>query len=117
MLNAEKSGKFRPGNFSIRNDDCSAEVLALPALSSSSLLTALKRTGHQICVSRVVLLLLLLLLLLATATATAAATGLLNSAALSTFPLDASQLEGILVLPSFHLVLSRSWLLFFEALL
>ena len=49
MLNAEKSGKFRPGNFSIRNDDCSAEVLALPALSSSSLLTALKRTGRQIC--------------------------------------------------------------------
>ena len=62
MLNAEKSGKFRPGNFSIRNDDCGAEVLALPALSSSSLLTALKRTGRQICVSRVLLLLLLLLL-------------------------------------------------------
>ena len=60
MLSAEKSGKFRPGNFSIRNDDCSAEVLALPALSSSSLLTALKRTGRQICASRVLLLLLLL---------------------------------------------------------
>ena len=63
MLNAEKSGKLRPGNFSIRNDDSSAKVLALPAISSSSLLTALKRTGRQICASRVLLLLLLLLLL------------------------------------------------------
>ena len=64
MLNAEKSGKFRPGNFSIRNEYCSAEVLALPALSSSSLLTALKRTGRQICASRVVVVVVVVLLLL-----------------------------------------------------
>ena len=64
MLNAEKSSKFGPSNFSIRNDNCNAEMLALPALASSSFFTALKRTGRQIRASRVLLLLLLLLPLL-----------------------------------------------------